>query len=107
MSDRKTPEELHQLFSTMFHDYRNFDRSTFERWISQEEAQEIVNLHRDDMVYEIMLRISGELRQLVADTLKPEQIGGKFIHPEVTLFAKQLQEFIERRINELEAEIER
>jgi hypothetical protein len=45
---------------------------------------------------------SRELKQLVADTLTPENVGGHFIHDEVKEFAKQQREFIERRLAALQ-----
>lgn len=48
---------------------------------------------------------TSELKQLVADTLEPEQVGGHFVHDEVKEFAKQQKEFIDRRIAALQATI--
>lgn len=42
-----------------------------------------------------------ELKQLVADTLTPENVNGHFIHDEVTEFAKQQKEFINSRLTVL------
>jgi hypothetical protein len=101
MTSPQQDDELRERLIDILDDQR-FGDNTVNTKLLHKDIEWIIDQLLPNIRRYAQKMVVEELRQIVADTLEPEQVGGKFIREEVAEFAKQMKTFIHDRIAAIE-----